>query len=65
MEEAIVLIECTCPVYDYHGKPTGKMQTVVSHGVGEETLKNYILPQEPAHFFKWAWLHGNKVIFPD
>lgn len=31
---------------------TGKIEIIVSHGVGDNTLKNYILPNETLDSFK-------------
>jgi hypothetical protein len=42
----IYVILTKVPVYDSYGMPTGEFETVVSHGVGNITLNNYILPDE-------------------
>ena len=45
MKERIILITGLFPIYE-RGIPTGKKEFVVSHGIGEESGKNYILPSE-------------------
>jgi len=46
----IYLITCQTDVLT-KGVPTGKKEAVVSHGVGNNTLKNYILPTDhPSSF---------------
>lgn len=42
----IYLIYCELAEEDSLGIPTGVKRTVISHGVGNNTLKNYVLPEE-------------------
>jgi len=48
MEEdtKIYVVLTKMPVYDRNMILTGEYETVVSHGVGNKTLKNYVLPDE-------------------
>jgi hypothetical protein len=43
----IYLITCREDILDKRGLPTGKKRTVVSHGIGNNTLHNIILSQDP------------------
>lgn len=46
----IYLITCMAEV-ERNGYPTGRKELVVSHGVGNNTLKNYVLPTEHPTYF--------------
>lgn len=48
----IYLITCVSDVLDASGNKTGRKEVIVSHGVGNKTLKNYCLPSEPPHTFR-------------
>lgn len=48
----IYLILCEEEIRSIHGHPIGRKRTVVSHGVGNNTLRNYCLPPEPPENFK-------------
>ena len=47
----IYLITGMFDVIGRDGYPTGKKERLVSHGVGNNTLNNYILPCDPPHMF--------------
>lgn len=47
----IYLITYLEDITDRYGIPTGKKRTIVSHGVGNNTLRNVVLPQEPPESF--------------
>lgn len=48
----IYLITCVVDVLDARGNKTGRKETVVSHGVGNNSLTNYCLPTDPPHTFR-------------
>ena len=50
-DDKIYLITCETDVRDKQGRKTGRVETVVSHGVGNHSLRNYILPCDSLRCF--------------
>lgn len=57
----IYLITCNSEIYK-NGYPTGRKETVVSHGVGNNTLENHILPCDPLRCFDYKEDHSGYYI---
>ena len=50
-DERIYLIECEVAVKNLQGNKTGEVKTLVSHGVGEDSMKTICLPTQSLHCF--------------
>ena len=59
----IYLVLCTVDEgKERDGVPDGKFRTIVSHGIGNISFRNYVLPNEPVKYFNPSYDEGGWFI---